>query len=328
MRNRKPVPGQSLLLLILVLGPLLPVATLRAAPAFDPARVGWSEIRMSGSKLFITADARLTLRRVAGASLRPDLLAVSDERFTPLQPGTDVLELLYETRAIGRRSRLTLWMDPLSGAALQRTQHDRDGKLRLRTYRFGTAGAYQRTFWPATPSEKSLPPERWTKTSEGLRAYPVDPGQQPVVEPTGLLYAISAAALNQPGDTLDVLVFRRRDTQTVRIEVQSPREVTVRYDELPTPGTGQVVVQRTGKVQALRLSLQGLPVPGGAPEDDDLELLGLRGRLELLLEPATRAPLQLSGNVKVVGAVTLRLTALRPRQQGPRQQGPPQPGAR
>ena len=92
----------------------------------------------------------------------------------------------------------------------------------------------------------------------------------------------------------------------------------MRYDELPTPGTGQGAVQRTGKVQALRLSLQGLPVPGGDPEDDDLELLGLRGRLELLLEPATRAPLQLSGNVKVVGAVTLRLTALRPLQQGAR----------
>jgi len=313
MRHRKPFPGQSLLvlllLLLLALGSLLPVVPARAAPAFDPARVGWSEIRMTGSKLFITADARLALRRVPGGTVRPHLLPVADERFTPLEPGVDVLELLYETRAIGRRSRLTLWMDPLSGAALQRTQHDRDGKLRLRTYRFGSAGAYQRTFWPATPGEKSLPPDRWTKTSEGLRAYPVDPGQQPVVEPTGLLYAISAAALNQPGDALEVLVFRRRDTQTVRIEVQSPREVTVRYDELRAEGA----VERAGKVQALRLSLQGLPIAGGDPADDDLELLGLRGRLELLLEPATRAPLQLSGNVKVVGAVTLRLTAVRPR---------------
>ena len=45
----------------------------------------------------------------------------------------------------------------------------------------------------------------------------------------------------------------------------------------------------------------------------DLELLGLRGRLELLLDPATRAPLELSGDVKIVGTVTLRLAALRPR---------------
>jgi hypothetical protein len=71
-------------------------------------------------------------------------------------------------------------------------------------------------------------------------------------------------------------------------------------------------VQRQGTVRPLRLALQGLPVPGGDP-DEDLELLGLRGRLELLLDPATRAPLQLSGNVKIVGSVTLRLAAVRPR---------------
>ncbi|MBN8280680.1 MAG: hypothetical protein J0M16_08740, partial [Gammaproteobacteria bacterium] len=197
---------------------------------------------------------------------------------------------------------------PRTGAALQRTQHDQQGKLRVRTYRFGEEGAYQRTFWPATAAEKSLPPARWTKTAEGLRAYPDAPGSRPVVEPIGLLYLIAASGLNQPGDSLEVLVFRRRDTQTVRIEVLPPRDVQVRYDELWPRGT----VQRQGKVRPLRLGLTGLPVPGADP-DEDLELLGLRGRLELLLDPATRAPLQLSGDVKIVGAVTLRLAALRPR---------------
>ena len=71
-------------------------------------------------------------------------------------------------------------------------------------------------------------PARWTRTSEGLRAYPVPPGTQPVIEPTGLLYAIAAAPLDQPGDALEVLVFRRRDTQAVRIEVLPPREISVR----------------------------------------------------------------------------------------------------
>ena len=306
-----------MLLLALMLAPFLagaPAVAGAAAASFDPAsfdpeRVGWSAIRMTASKLFLTADARLSLQTVPGAAVGPDLLPVTHEGFTPLTPGKEVLELLYETRAIGRRSRLTLLMDPFSGAALQRTQHDQDGKLRLRTYRFGVEGAYQRTRVPANASEKALPPDRWTGISEGLRAYPVSPGQRPVVEPTGLLYAIAAAPLEKPGDALEVLVFRRRDTQAVRIEVLPSREVNVQYDELWPSGT----VQRSGKVQALRLSLQGLPVPGGDPADDDLELLGLRGQLELLLDPATRAPLQLSGTVKVVGSVTLRLATLRPR---------------
>jgi hypothetical protein len=276
---------------------------------FDPARVGWSEIRMTASKLFLTADARLSLRTVPGATIGPDLLPVADDQFTPVAPGTEVLELLYETRAVGRRSRITLLMDPFSGAAIQRTQHDQDGKMRQRTYRFGLEGAYQRTRFPATAGEKALLPERWTKTSEGLRAYATSPGQQPVIEPTGLLYAIGAAPLDQPGDTIDVLVRQHRDTQAVRIEVLTPHEVSVRYDELWPKGT----VQRSGKVRPVRLSLQALPAPGGDAATDELELLGLRGRLELLLDPDTRAPLQLSGDVKVLGSVTLRLAAVRPR---------------
>lgn len=311
MRTPTPLSDHRLAPALLALMALVPgpSAAAPAEAAFDPARVGWSEIRMTGSKLFITAEARLTLRQVAGATVAADLLQVPPGQFTPLAPGPDVLELVYDARGAGRVSRLTLLMDPRSGAALQRTQHDQQGKQRFRTYRFGLEGAYQRTFWPADASEQSLLPSRWTETTEGLRAYPIPPGARPVLEPTGLLYAIAAAALDEPGDTQDVLVFRRRDTQVVRIEVLPPREISVQYDELWPRGA----VQRSGKVRPLRLSLQGLPVPGGDPEDDDLELLGLRGRLELLLDPATRAPLQLSGNVKIVGAVTLRLAALRPR---------------
>jgi hypothetical protein len=296
-------------MVLLALLALAPALAATAETALDPARVGWAEIRMTASKFFLTAESRLALRMVSGETLTPDLLVVVDPQFTPLMPGTDVLELVYDTQGAGRKSRLTLLMDPVSGAAIQREQHDQDGKPRFRTYRFGVEGAYHRTFWPATASEKSLQPKAWTRTSEGLRAYPVPPGEQPVIEPTGLLYAIAASSLDKLGDRADMLVFRRRDTQMVRITVLPSREVSVRYDEVWPTGT----VQRSGKLKPLRLSLQGMPVPGSDSQDDDLELLGLRGQLELLLDPATRAPLQLSGDVKILGKVTLRLAELHPR---------------
>lgn len=311
MSTRTPASGRLLAALVLALAAPALLAGDEPPPAaavFDPARVGWSEIRMTGSKLFLTAEAELRLRAVAGDRVAPDLLQVPAGTFTPVEPDREVLELQYDARGAGRVSRATLLMDPRSGAAIQRTQHDQQGKLRFRTYRFGSEGAYQRTFWPATDAEKAQLPGHWTRTSEGLRTYPEPPGGRPVLEGTGLLYAIAAAALDRPGDALEVLVFRRRDTQVVRIEVLPPQAVSVQYDELWPRGT----VQRSGTVLPLRLSLQGLPVAGADP-DEDLELLGLRGRLELLLDPATRAPLQLSGNVKIFGAVTLRLAAVRPR---------------
>jgi len=274
----------------------------------DPARVGWSEIRMTASKLLLTAEARLTLRTLSGEAAANDLRPVTAAGFTPLPPGDEVLELTYDAGGVGRQSSLVLWMDPYSGAALQRIQHDQGGRLRWRVYRFGREGAYQQTRWPATAAEENLKPARWTRTSQGLRAYPVAPGGKPVVEPTGLLYAIAAAALDKPGDRLELLVFRRRDTQLVRIDVLPPSPVAVHYDELWPTGT----VERDEQVLPVRLSVQGLPVPGSKPGDDELELLGLRGKLELLLDPATRAPLELSGDVRILGKVTLRLAAMHP----------------
>ena len=311
MSHASPAPIRSLLHLTLIIVGLAvaPCPADAADVALDPARVGWSEIRMTASKLFLTAQARLALRTVPGATVRPDLLAVPIANFTPLAPGSDVLEMVYEASGVGQKSTLTLLMDPLSGAALQSTQHGQEGKLRLRTYRFGREGAYQRTRRPADASETSLKPARWTDSSEDLRTYPVSPGKHPVIEGTGLLYAIAAAPLDKPGDAIEWLVFRRRDTQAVRIEVLPPEEIAVGYDELWPRGA----VQRSGTIRALRLSLQGLPGPGGNPEDDELEILGLKGRLDLFLDPETRAPLELSGTVKLLGTVTLRLVAVRPR---------------
>lgn len=308
MATRTPVPRRRILLLALLA--LTPRLTGAADAILDPARVGWSEIRMTASKFFLSGESRLALRTVAGSSVTPDLMVVTDKQFTALTPGPEVLELVYDTRGVGRQSRLVLLMDPNSGAAIQRVQHNQDAKQRFRTYRFGVEGAYHRTFRPASASEKSLQPKAWTDVSEGLRGYPEAPGKRPVMEPTGLLYAIAAARLDKPGDTADMLVFSRRNTQTVRVEVLPAREVSVRYDEIWPTGT----VQRSGKVRPLRLSLKGVPAPGSkATDDDDLELFGLRGQLELLLDPTTRAPLQLSGDVKIVGKVTLRIAELRPR---------------
>jgi hypothetical protein len=279
-----------------------PAAAGAPGPALDAARVGWAEIQLGGSKLFLSADARLAwslipVKEVAGR-LRspPGLVAVP--------PGETVLQLDYEGRAAGRRSRAVLWMDPVTGAALQRMADDLTGDLRHRDYRYTANGAWHWTRWPRKGEEK-LPWERWTRTSEGLRPYGRDPGG-PVLEPTGLIYAIAAAPLLRPGDTADFTVFQRRVLQRVEVRVVDARPVDVDYREVTAAGTRR----QQRRVEALRLVVRGDPATAGS--SDELELLGLRGVLELYLDPATRAPLSLSGNVTVIGAVTLRLQSLRP----------------
>ncbi|MCL4779550.1 MAG: hypothetical protein KJ049_05140 [Gammaproteobacteria bacterium] len=278
------------------------------SPLLDPARPGWSEIRMTAAKLFLTADAHLALRTLPDSAVRKTLLPIPGMQ--AIEPGTEVLELVYEAGGLGRKSRLTLLMDPVSGAALQGTHHDLEGKHRYRVWRYGETGAYQRTRWPLDRGEESLPPARWSKTSEGPRIYPVDPAGRPVLESTGLLYAIAAAPLDRPGDQVELLVFRRRDTRIVHVEVLAPRTVNVNYAELWPGGA----VQRRGEITPLRLAVRGLPVANPATDkgsDDEFELLGLRGNIELLLDAETRTPLLLSGSAPVLGRVTLRLSEVR-----------------
>lgn len=274
------------------------------SPVLDPARVGWSEISMTATKLFMSAEARLKLHMVPETSIHSELLPIPGVQ--TIAPGAEVLELVYEAGGLGRKSRLTLLMDPASGAAIQGTHHDLEGKDRYRVWRYGETGAYQRTRWPLNRTEESLPPAQWTKTSEGARMYPVDPAGRPVLESTGLLYAIAAAPLDKPGDQVELLVFRRRDTQIVHVEVVAPRAISVNYSEEWPTGA----VQRRSKVTPLRLTLRGLPVvdASGKASHEDFELLGLRGTIELALDAETRTPLMLSGSVPIFGKVTLRLT--------------------
>ena len=258
----RPLLCRSLLVAALLASPLPVLSGPVAGDArFDRSRVGWSEIRMGATKLFLSADADVRWQMLPGTRVSDGLVS-----FPPgdaIAPGPEVLEISFETAGAGRKSRLVLLMDPVSGAAIQRTQHEYEGKFRQRIYRFGTDGAYHRTRWPVTSAERALPPAQWTRTAEGLRAYPDAPGNTPVVESTGLLYLISAAALENPGDSLDILTFRRRDTQSVRVTVLPPREITVRYDELGPAGA----VERRGSLTPVRLSLEGIPTPGQPVEE-------------------------------------------------------------
>jgi hypothetical protein len=287
----------------LALALLIPLGAPASTPpaGLDAARVGWTEIRLGGRKLFLTADATLAWSVLPRAEVVPRLR--EPPGLEAVMPGPAVVELTYEGSAVGRRTRAALLVDPVSGAAIQREQDDLTGRLRHRTYRFGTTAAYHWTRWPAKGEEK-LPHASWTRVSEGPRPYGREAGG-PVLEPTGLIYAIAAAPLLRPGDTAEFLVFQRRVLQRVEVRVVDRQAIRVDFADLTTgtaaPGPAQI--------EALRLSISG--DPDTADSDDELELLGLKGTLELHLDPATRAPLSLSGNVAIIGPVTLRLRSLR-----------------
>lgn len=265
----------------------------------------WSQLEFVASKFFMTGRAEVELRRLPVAEVAPALLATPEGR--PVQPGSEVLELVYRASGFGRESVTTLWADPVSGATLQRTELDSGSRQRWRSYRFTDIGAYHYTRWPATDAEKPLPPDRWTERSQGLRPYSASAVGQAVTEPTMLLWLAAAGDYQHAGDRGEVLAFSRKRVNRVTLEVTGRRALRVDFEERSPSGNRQ----RKGNVDAIVMRIRGQPIDATGDDDDDFELLGLRGDLELLIDPATRAPLQLSGNVKIAGQVTARLRRAR-----------------
>ncbi len=270
-----------------------------ATPAFDRDRPLWQELDFSASKFLMSATAKVEARIRAAREVAPQLMGTPAGR--PLPPGEDVLEMIYTASGLGRESLTTLWADPVTGATLQRTQLD--AGERRRTYRFTDIGAYHYTRWPATPREESLAPEQWTRRTEGMRPYSDGAEGKPVTEATVLLWMVGAADLSKRGDRLEAFTFSRKRVNRVIVEVTGTRDVQVDFREKDASGEHR----HRGALKALELRVRGSPLTPSADEDEEFELLGLRGDLVILLDPKTRAPLELRGHIKYAGQVTVHL---------------------
>lgn len=281
--------------------------TINADPVqLDPSRIGWETARFRASKLFFSVDTAVSIDRVMAADVADTLIA--PQTGVGVDLANDVMRLRLGTDAFGRHNDMVLFLNTISGEAVQRVTHETGGRLRHRVYRFTDLGAYHDTRKPGSESEEDLPDERWrewTNHSTGLYAYPEEAAGNLITEPAGLLYIVGAARLDKPGDYLEMLAYARKRVHRVHIDVVGPVTVKANYKRW----SGGKGIEQRGERTALRLSIEGEPVGAGDPEDE-FELLGLRGKMQLLLDPETRAPLLLSGRAKIVGNVTLRIKHL------------------
>ena len=272
----------------------------------DPDRIGWSDVQFHASKLFFSVNANVALSQPAAADVSERLMEPGEG--AAIAPDANVKELVFTTDFLGRHSTSALLINAATGATLQRTSHDSGNRFRHRIYRFTDIGAYQRTRWPIGKAEEKLPAERWEEWSdfgEGLRAYPPDAIGQVITDSGGLLYIVGAAQLYEPGDKMEILAYARSHVHRVHIEVVEPEAIKVNYRERD----GETTVDRNGKQQVMTLLIRGEGLDDGDAKNE-FELLGLRGDITMHMDSKTRAPLQLSGNVKIAGQVTLRVKNL------------------
>ena len=262
---------------------ILALASAAPLPSDDsvqlsPGPVSWVRLEYRAKKLFFSGEAALEWQSIAPAPGPPSAATPS-----PARAG-ETIRLVLDS-AFGReKSELTLSFDPRTGAAIRRTQLQRAEALKI--YDFDPTGAHYRKLEPG-PGQQGLDPEEWGQTYESF--YENASGLAPAVEPTALLYLLSYAPLRDVGDRWPVLVFSKRQFLPVELELTGTRRAKVDYMAVTSAGTSRQQEERRVDVVRLR--------PVGSAAADDIRLLGLKGEIEMYLDPATRLPLEVRGRV-------------------------------
>lgn len=282
-------------------GELMEATAAEVAERLDPTRPGWTRARLRASKLLVSMRVDMRLDQQSGASLDPLL---DPPEGNAVAAGEFVTNMTYVTDALGRHSEVILTLDPSSGAALQRIAHDSGKRLRKRSYRFTDMGAMRWTVRPR-PGEESMAAQDWTDQSREMRAYPADMPDGPISEASALIYLVGAAQLAEPGDRLEMLGYSSSSdvVHQVTAVVTERDKISIDFDEVHRERR----THRKGKRQALRVEIRGQPLPG--QDDDEFELIGMTD-IELIIDPDTRAPLQLVGRVPFFGRVRFELDEL------------------
>jgi hypothetical protein len=194
--------------------------------------------------------------------------------------------------------------NPLHANTLYRVR-SRLGKDEIeRAYWFGGEGVHRLRKMPKTKAEASLDPAKWTDVKTSFYAYDLTRVDCPqVVDPTLLIYLVSAAPIEKEGDVLSLCVFGKQQLHEVRLRVEGLQTVEVDYSE----NDSEAKLQKKGKVDSLKVTLEAEPLVSDKKQAENFSFLGMHADIAIHIDPKLRIPLQVSGKIPTVGAVTLKL---------------------
>lgn len=290
--------GRSILMacVILLLAHLGWAGEVAKLPSWNPADLTWSEIDLKAEKFFLTARSHLLISStdacadVAGADL------------CPLEADDIPLKIELDSELLGRRSKSGIWFSGRNGTTSRTHRLETGKKNRIKEYRFTPRSICVVRRNPAAGEDDTLP-EAWSDVSEEVRAYPRDAELAcRVTDPTVLLYAASVAPLAQSGDSVRMVVLSRGCFFNVDLVWVERCVVAAEFIEVRAGTSVSVREERNAR----RLLLQPRPLQS-SHDDDAFSILGLQGKVEVYVDETGGFPLLVTGQIKVIGRVEVRL---------------------
>ena len=280
-----------------------PLLTQAEDSTLDPSRVKWTSLHYKTYIVFFSMNVKARLNQISQSSSKAALLTPKQgEGKMPQADPTYRIDL--DTKIMGRKSFISLWYDP-DGTAFQRTQTDTGSKQRIKTYRITKNGYYSRQAKPKE-NEKDLPPDKWTDIGEGKSKFDkLPPAGAMIAEPTALYYQVSASSLNKPGDKFQEYIFTKHGIYQLNLHAVDYQNIEVNFK---SNESGKNKTIRNDEYKTLHIRMNAVPIdPAGA---EDFDFLGLKGDIDLYLDPETRVLVQISGDAAIIGYTDIKLQAV------------------
>ena len=305
MRSSRAMIGRSVAAAIAV-ALAFASTTVRAAgtgpQVLDPNRVVWRALRFAAHKAGLSAAIEVRLRPAGEPPSDQPSGAPLAAAATLGEPREVWLE--STTKLPGRTFLARERVDADRATALEIVDTETGARHHRKTYLLSGSGFTLDLVEPASLGELFQPPDRWTRRIHSSTPYPdALPNAARVTGPAGLLYAISAADLKAPGDSLSIHVLVKTQVERVTVRVEGGQPVQLDYQQ----DVGGAVTPVHDVCEALALVAHSDPMdPASASV---FRIFGLEGDVEMLWDATRRLPLQLSGQVKLLGQVQVRLTS-------------------
>lgn len=278
---------------------MVPAVFLLGVLIGGPPAVAWHGIALEAHKLFLKATASVTVERCPLGEVAAELWTPPlGEGAMPESGMVDVVQVRAKL-PFGRLERITVWLDPVTGAVLQNEKR-RFGKGAYWKVRRATDdGYYEWRTEPDLPGDTRRPPPQWSDRSERHVVFDPPPAPSTVVtDPYAFLAALPALeATGRP-----IAVIAGRSAVPIEIRDAAPRMVR----------SGATIEWPGGRVRPARLRVRPVQIRVVPPRGTDRRsvrtgVFGMRGDLEILVAETTGLPLVVRGRAPSVGRVTVRL---------------------
>lgn len=268
-----------------------------------PGVPAWRELVLDGRKLGL--DTSINIR----SALLPTNQASADWLPTAaasvVRPrGEEVLLIESKAKLAGRVFDERLWLDPPSRAAIQIDDTETGARNHRRVHRLLSSGFLYEQRQPADGEESGAPPS-WTRLERTAARFPPALPASAVV--TGALALVGADVLDDlhvPGDHASCIVLVQSQIEEVTVTVESAAPAAVAFVEHRAEGDLPV----SGMVDTLVLAVSSRPVDASAA--GSFRLFGLERAIHVVWEPRRRVPLRISGQVRLLGQVSINLSEI------------------